>query len=189
MEQICHITGNQAEAAHMLRFVVSPDGELTPDLGHKLPGDAIWIANRRDLIASLAATTKAYVSDDLALRIETLMRQQAHGLLGLARKAGVMVLGFTKVEAALKKGQVVMLFAAHDGADNGRRALARKAQSAGIEICALFGADELGMAFGRANVIHAGLTDARWATRIAEQTMRLAAYISSADSMDRSENE
>ena len=45
------------------------------------------------------------------------------------------------------------------------------------------------MAFGRENVIHAGLTDARWLTRIDKETVRLATFLGDQVSMDRSESE
>jgi predicted RNA-binding protein YlxR (DUF448 family) len=194
--QTCQISGKEAESADMLRFVLSPDGELTPDLGQKLPGESIWLANQRDLVAPLAAKFATPVADlqagapeSLELRLERLMRQQAHGILGLMRKSGAVVMGFMKVEAALKKGQIVLLFAAHDGAENGRQALAQKACAMDIRLCALFSADELGMAFGRENVIHAGLTDARWLSRIDKETTRLAIFLGDQVSMDRSESE
>jgi predicted RNA-binding protein YlxR (DUF448 family) len=194
--QTCQISGKEAESADMLRFVLSPDGELTPDLGQKLPGESIWLANQRDLVAPLAAKFATPVADlqagapeSLELRLERLMRQQAHGILGLMRKSGAVVMGFMKVEAALKKGQIVLLFAAHDGAENGRQALAQKARAMDIRLCALFSADELGMAFGRENVIHAGLTDARWLSRIDKETTRLAIFLGDQVSMDRSESE
>ncbi len=200
--QTCQISGKEADSADMLRFVISPDGELTPDLGQKLPGESIWLANQRDLVAPLvakyasqapaeeAATEGAKAGlESLEIRLERLMRQQAHGVLGLMRKSGAIVMGFMKVEAALKKGQIVLLFAAHDGAENGRQSMAQKARATNTRICALFSADELGMAFGRENVIHAGLTDARWLARIDKETMRLATFLGDQLGMDRSETE
>jgi Predicted nucleic-acid-binding protein implicated in transcription termination len=38
--QTCQISGKEAESADMLRFVLSPDGELTPDLGQNCPAKA-----------------------------------------------------------------------------------------------------------------------------------------------------
>ena len=194
--QTCQISGKEAEGADMLRFVISPSGELTPDLGQKLPGESIWLANQRDLVAPLAAKfankaadAQAAAPESLEIRLERLMRQQAHGILGLMRKSGAVVMGFMKVEAALKRGRIVLLFAAHDGADNGRQALAQKARVTNTRICALFSAEELGMAFGRENVIHAGLTDARWLARIDKETVRLATFLGDQVSMDRSETE
>lgn len=166
----CHITGRQADATEMLRFVAAPDGRLTLDLAGKLPdgGAPVYVLARRAVVEALHV--------GLADRVAGLMRRQVLAQLGLARKAGQLVLGFTKTEAALAKGQVALLLAAHDGAVHGRKALAAKAKAGGVPLSTVFSADELGMALGRDNVIHAGLTDAAWAARIADETLRLVAY-------------
>ena len=172
----CHITGATGEAAQMLRFVVAPDGHYVADMAARLPDEtAVYVLARRALVTQLGTGQNG---DGVALAAlsEQLMRQQALAHLGMARKAGVLVLGFTKVEAALGQGHMHLLLAAHDGADNGRKALANKAHALKVEICSVFGSDELGMALGRDNVIHAGLTDAAWAERIGEQALRLSDY-------------
>lgn len=169
MERACHITGQSAAPAQLLRFVSAPDGQLTPDLTGKLPGTAVYVLARHQVVAQL-------LDGDWADKTGQLMQRHALAQLGLARKAGVLVLGYTKTEAALAKGEVALLLAAHDGAVHGKKALAAKARAQGIEICAFFGRAELGMALGRTNVIHAGLTDAAWAARIGEQVLRLRDY-------------
>jgi predicted RNA-binding protein YlxR (DUF448 family)/ribosomal protein L30E len=169
MLRACHITGQNVEPERLLRFVSAPDGQLTPDLTGKLPGTAIYVLARHQLVAQL-------LDGDWADKTGQLMQRHIMAQLGLARKAGVLVLGYTKTELALAKGQVALLLAAHDGAVHGKKALAAKARAQGVEICAILGRAELGMALGRANVIHAGLTDAAWATRIGQQALRLRDY-------------
>ena len=95
----------------------------------------------------------------------------------MARKAGELVIGFTKTEAGLKAGRISLLIAAHDGAEDGRKKLANKAKAAGIDCFTLLSSEELGMALGQSNVIHAGLTDVGWAERINRDAGRLAAYL------------
>ena len=60
-------------------------------------------------------------------------------MLGLARAAGKIVLGFAKVDAALSGGRATMLVSACDGARDGRAKLARKAQAAGVPVMEFFG--------------------------------------------------
>jgi ribosomal protein L7Ae-like RNA K-turn-binding protein len=105
------------------------------------------------------------------------MRRHLGSLFALARKAGALVIGFTKTEAGLRARRVKLLIAAHDGAADGRRKLAHKAKDAGIGCFTLLSSDELGMALGQSNVIHAGLTDVGWAKRINRDAGRLAAYL------------
>ncbi len=173
----CHITGESGEETQMLRFVAAPDGALTPDLAGKLPdgGQPFYVLAQRILVTRLAEEA-GQDGAALAALVASLMRRQALALLGLARKAGALVLGFSKVDAALSRGELRLLLAAHDGAANGRKAMAAKAHALQVQICSVFGRDELGMALGRANVIHAGLTDAVWAARIKEQALRLSTY-------------
>lgn len=177
MSETCHITGMDDEAANMLRFVRAPDGKLTPDLAGKLSGEAVWTGNQRALVEELAVR-EATVAD-LAVRIEMLMRRQIASLLGLARKAGQLINGFAKVEAGLKAGTVKMLITASDAAADGRKKLGHKAEVQNIPILSVLSADELTMALGRENVIHAGLTDAGWASKLGLESRRLAAYLGS----------
>jgi len=179
----CHISGKEDTASNMLRFVHAPDsadgrlGVLTPDLAQRLPGqDDVWLVNSHALVIKLASLPEVNAPRDLAIRVENLMRQNLAALISLARKAGVLVNGYTKTEAALKAGSITLLFAAHDGAEGGRRKLAQKARVLNIALCSQLSGDELGMALGQENVIHAGLTDVGWAARIGREARRLAAY-------------
>jgi ribosomal protein L7Ae-like RNA K-turn-binding protein len=165
----------------MLRFVHAPDGDdgtgaLTPDLARQLPGDDLWVVNRKSAVEKLAALPELNAPHDLPIRVEKLMRQNVTALISLARKAGKLVAGFSKTEAALKAGSVKLLLAAHDGAEDGRRKLANKAKAMNIALCSVLSSNELGMALGQENVIHAGLTDVGWAERIERDAGRLAAY-------------
>ena len=178
----CHISGAQDAPANMLRFVHAPITEadnaaiLTPDLAQRLPGQDIWLVNRKAMVAQLVALPDMNAPHDLPERVEKLMRQNLAALISLARKAGVLVNGFGKTEAALKAGSVTLLLAAYDGAADGRRKLAQKARAMNIALCSQLSGDELGMALGQENVIHAGLTDVGWAARIEREAGRLAAY-------------
>lgn len=186
MQQQCHISGETAEAAEMLRFVRAPDGTLTPDLAGKLPGETLWVACRPDILAKLETEDKTHIG--LPHLVEGLLRTRMRGALGLAKKAGAMVTGFTKVEAALLRGELALLLAACDGAQDGRQKLANRAAREGVPQSAVLTCDELGMALGRANVIHAGATDAGWAARILTEDKRLTAFQSGPDGVDRSES-
>lgn len=179
----CHISGKEDAAGNMLRFVHAPNaadgtvGVLTPDLAQRLPSqDDVWLVNSQALVIQLAALPEVNAPRDLAIRVENLMRQNLAALISLARKAGVLVSGFAKTEAALKAGSITLLFAAHDGAEGGKRKLAQKARVMNIALCGQLSGDELSMALGQENVIHAGLTDVGWAARIDREAGRLAAY-------------
>ena len=169
MHYACHITGQSGDAAHMLRFVRAPDGDYVADLADKLPDLAVYVLPRASVVEKLGGA-------GLAGQVGAQLRTRALAQLGMARKAGKLVLGFSKTEAALNASQLHLLLAAHDGAAHGTKALGLRARALDVAICAVFGRDELGMALGRANVIHAGATDAVWAARLQQHALQVEAY-------------
>ena len=54
-ERRCIVTGDVQPKAGLLRFVLSPDGTVVPDLAEKLPGRGIWVSADRDILAKAAA--------------------------------------------------------------------------------------------------------------------------------------
>ena len=155
----------------MIRFVVGPDGEVVPDLKRKLPGRGIWITATR---AALEEAVKrnvfargfkrdVRVAADLAATTERLLERSALDALAIAGKAGQVVAGFAKVEAAIGRDDVVALIHAADAAADGKRkldaALQRKTpeKSREIAIIEVFTGAQLDLALGRSNVVHAAL--------------------------------
>jgi len=177
MEFSCHVTGKTLPIDEMLRFCVSPAGELTPDIGNKLPGAHIWVSARKSCVAALENGSDWSVPTDLPLRVAVLLAARARNMLGLARAAGKIVLGFAKVDAALSGGRAAMLISAYDGARDGRAKLARKAKAAGVPVMELFSAEELGLAMGRQDVIHSAVVEVNWAIKIDEATRRWQVYM------------
>lgn len=174
----CIVTRQALEKPAMIRFVIGPDGQVTPDLKERLPGRGLWVTATREALDqavarhafSKAARQSVKVAPDLAQRVTELARREVAELLGLARKSGQLVAGFEKVEAALRAnrttGKVRLLVAASDGAEDGRGKLARLAGS-GVEICAPLTAAELAQALGREHAVHAAIK----AGGIAEKTI------------------
>jgi uncharacterized protein len=170
----CIVTRQALEKPAMIRFVIDPEGRVTPDLKERLPGRGLWVtANRAVLDQAVArnafakaARQSVKVDRDLAERVTELARREVAELLGLARKSGQLVAGFEKVEVALRAGKVRVLVAASDGAEDGRGKLARIAGS-GVEICAPLTAAELAQALGREHAVHAAIK----AGGIAEKTI------------------
>jgi uncharacterized protein len=170
----CIVTRQALEKPAMIRFVIDPEGRVTPDLKERLPGRGLWVTATREALDqavarhafSKAAKQSVKAAPDLADRVTDLARREVAELLGLARKSGQLVAGFEKVEAALRAGKVRVLVAASDGADDGRGKLARLAGS-GVEICAPLTAAELAQALGREHAVHAAIK----ASGIAEKTI------------------
>jgi uncharacterized protein len=182
-DRSCIVTRIAGSEDGLLRFVLSPDGEVVPDLKRNLPGRGCWVSLSRETLAEAVKTrafnrsfkTEVKVQLDLPDRVSQLLRQQAISCLSLARKAGEAVSGFTKVEDALTKGPVRVLLHAAEGSHDGNRKLDRLKGPSTLT-CSFFLSHEMDLAFGRANVIHAAVAAGGLAERLAYFIQRVAKY-------------
>lgn len=187
----CIVTGEVGPKEGLIRFVVGPDGTVVPDLGEKLPGRGIWVSARREAVEtairkglfSRAARAKVEATEALADEVERLLAKRACEALGLARKAGALITGFEKVMSAIAKGEAAALIEARDGGEDGGRKLAgalkaRQAadEKAGVPILRPLWAAEMGLALGRANVVHAALTQGSMKEKVLADLARLESF-------------
>lgn len=173
-ERMCAVTRQVAAVDDLIRFVVSPDGEPVPDLKRKLPGRGLWVSLSHAAVAEAARRNvfaKSFkrdvrVSKTLADDVERMMVRGVAEALAMAAKAGQVVSGFSKVEGAIEARQATALIHATDGAADGIRKLNAKlaamtrenpAESADLPVVSVLTTDELDLALGRANVVHAAL--------------------------------
>ena len=181
-ERRCIVTGAVQPREDLLRFVVGPDGRLTPDIAGRLPGRGIWVSPERDAIRRAverklfqrAARAPLEIPDALDDRIEALLLARCLDLLGLARRAGQAVTGFEKVAAELRQKRAGVLIASSDAAEDGRAKLRRLSPET-PEIDCLH-ADELGRAFGRDRAVHAVLAPGALADKFRMESRRLAGF-------------
>jgi predicted RNA-binding protein YlxR (DUF448 family) len=163
----------------LIRFAISPDGEVVPDLVERLPGRGLWLTARGDIVRkacaensfSRAARQRVKVPADLPERLAGLLDQRCRDLIGLARRSGEAVAGFEKVRAAAKDGGVAVLLEASDGASDGREKILRAAP--GARVLSLWTAAELGAPFGRDEVVHAAILKGGLADRLLRDALRL----------------
>lgn len=170
-ERTCIVTRRAGEPEELIRFVAGPDMSVVPDLKRQLPGRGCWVtadrthvdeAARKNLFAR-ALKIKVQPAGDLGLLVDSLLAKSALGLLGLARKAGQVALGATKVESAVRGGKAMLVLHAVEASPDGVRKMtqARRAvaYAGGPDIPAykLFSEAELGLALGATNVIHAAV--------------------------------
>jgi predicted RNA-binding protein YlxR (DUF448 family) len=130
-ERTCALTRELKPADDMVRFVVGPAAEAVPDVKRKLPGRGIWITATR---ASIEEAVKrnvfargfkrdVRVARDLATQTEQLIERAALDALAMAGKAGTVVSGFSRVEGALGRDDILALIHAGDAGDDGKRKL------------------------------------------------------------------
>lgn len=192
--RMCALTRAVRPEAELIRFVADPAGGVAPDLKRKLPGRGVWVSADR---ASVAAAVKRNVfrralkrevtpAAGLPELVATLLRQAALGRLGLARKSGDAIAGFTKVEAAIGRERLAGLILAADAAEDGARkiraALTRRfGEACAVPVIRAFDAEELGLALGRASVIHAAVLQSPSGRSFVEAAERLLRYESLSD--------
>jgi hypothetical protein len=175
--RMCAVSREQRPIDELIRFVVSPAGEVVPDIKRKLPGRGLWLTASHRTVAEAVRRhqfSKGFKRDvrvalTLASDTETLLCRSAVEALAIAAKAGQVVSGFAKVEAALRNrpngGPIAVLIHAADGAEDGIRkldAVARqnagnRAETPEFPVIVALTSAELDLALGRSNVVHAAL--------------------------------
>jgi predicted RNA-binding protein YlxR (DUF448 family) len=193
----CILSGDREAREHLVRLVLSPDGDVLPDIRAKAPGRGAWIGvTRSELEAAQAkgklkgALSRAFKTGDIRIpadlgeRIATQLQRNALDRLGLESKAGTVVTGGEKLAKAARSGKLHMLIHASDAGSDGAGKLAQAwrvgsdKEGSGLKGLVLpVPRTILSLALGRENVVHAGLTDARAAKRLSEALDRWLHFI------------
>jgi predicted RNA-binding protein YlxR (DUF448 family) len=194
-ERTCILTREAAPRAALIRLALGPDGAVAADIRAKAPGRGAWIGVDRPALETAqqkgklkAALSRAFksgavqVPEDLGERIESALRKAALDRLGLEAKAGNLLVGGEKIETALRRGQVHLLFHASDAGADGTAKLdqALRVGSDGEQRQGLvFPGDRaiLSLALGRQNVVHAAILDRAAAERVRSAIDRWSAFI------------
>ena len=178
------VTHEVMDESRLIRFVAGPDGSVFPDLGRKLPGRGLWVAADRASVQmaakknlfSRAAKTKLNAAADLADTVEGLLVRRCLDQLGLARREGVLISGFEKSAASIRAGKAAWVIEASDGASDGRGKILALARHQTTKVCGAFSADDLSLALGLENAIHAVLLHGGRADRWTTEVERLAGF-------------
>jgi predicted RNA-binding protein YlxR (DUF448 family) len=179
-ERRCIATGEAQPKRGLIRFAVSPDGVVVPDVLEKLPGRGIWVAADRAALETAvkkglfarAAKQAVTVPETLVADVEALLVRRLIDGVSMARKAGRAIAGYEKVRDWLGKEEARILFQASDGSERGKSKLhAPGGRGSYFEVLT---ASELGLSFGRERVIHAALGFGGLTERIREDAIRLS---------------
>lgn len=168
----------------MVRFVLSPDNVIVPDVAERLPGRGVWVTATKDALETAVRKQvfsrgfKQTVKADAALpaQVERLLRERVLHWLALANKSGEAILGFTKVEAALKEGSPALLFLASDAGPSDSQKIQSLGGRRGIEICHLLSREELARPFGRDDTVHIALLPGGIVHQMQKEIRRLAGF-------------
>ena len=165
----CIVSRREMEKEALLRFVAGPDNRIYPDLKETLPGRGVWVEARRASVEQAVAKSlfarslkaQVTVDENLADTVGRLLAERAIQALALARKAGLVVTGFTKVDGAIRSNQASLLFHGSDAARDGRRKLAQAITFVGkmggdeVAVFDCWTSAEMGAALGLEAATHA----------------------------------
>ncbi|MEO9671171.1 MAG: DUF448 domain-containing protein [Marinomonas sp.] len=205
-ERKCILSGEAGPRDILVRLAISPedaDGRCTilPDAQAKAPGRGAWLGvSRGELETAMAkghlkgALARSFksgaidVPDDLPALIASALEGAFKDGLGLAKRAGHVVLGTAKIEDQLRKGRAELLLHASDSSQDGRKKLdqawrvGREIEGSG-ERGAVLPLDRaaLSVALGRENVVHLALINRGGAQRIASAIARLQHFVGPQD--------
>ncbi|MBB3655737.1 hypothetical protein FHX15_000950 [Rhizobium sp. BK650] len=190
--RMCIVTRESGSPDELIRFVAAPDGTVVPDLKRELPGRGCWVKIDRSLVEkavakklfarALKADVKA--ADDLGERVERLLLQQLLQMMNMARKAGQLVTGSAKVDAAIRSGAALAVFHSTDAAADGVRKIdqARKAWHLGMETeeeipsFRLFSEGEMEGVMGQNTFIHAAVLAGQAGEGVVKRAKMLEQY-------------
>ena len=179
-ERRCIVSRESLPKTNLIRFVVSPDGIVTPDIEEKLPGrgcyvkpdpESLKVAVQKNLFSrSMKSLVK--VPPDLADSIDTGLIRRISGLLGLARKSGQAVAGYDRVKEFIALNSSAILLQASDGSARQCMKLNRHKSAATVYFCLT--RCELGFAFGRESVVNAAVKKGGLSSALVRELGRLA---------------
>lgn len=184
----CIVTGESLDCDDLIRFAVSPAGDLAPDLYCKLGGRGVWVTATRAHVEQACAKkafergfrAKVTLPDDLPGMIDRLLLKSALDSLAMARKAGQIVTGQTKLNAAIRAGKIGLVIEAEDGAEDGARKTRAAILATGLidklPVIRLFTSTQMSLALGQSNVVHAGVPSGGLSGAIIDKSGRLLRY-------------
>ena len=183
----CIVTREELAPEQMIRFVLDLENCVVPDLRRKLPGRGVWVSAKRASIVegvkkgAFARGFKRAVTVDPELPdlVGRLLKAQATSALGIAKKAGLVVSGFSKVEAALQKEDIALMIHARDASKDSTGKLARMAEAMEQEYqtdSETWSGEELDSAIGGLNVTHLVVIHGGASQALASAMLRLNNY-------------
>jgi uncharacterized protein len=189
-ERTCIVSRTVRSPDELIRFVIGPDQAVVPDLKHRLPGRGVWVCARANMVAEAvrrrlfnrAFKAEVKTPPELAQQIDAALHRDLQQALSLANKAGAVITGFTKVEAAIRDGDIAALIHALEATEDGRRKLAGALRNrfggtmSAIPVIDELAGQELDLALGRSHVIHAALVAGAGSDGFLARWRRLRTY-------------
>ncbi len=190
-ERKCIATGETADPNALIRFALSPNGVVTPDIAAKLPGRGVWLTPEKTVLEK-AIKTNAFVRgfkravnipDNLADIVAELLSQNVINMIGMAKKSGQLLLGFDQVHKAASQTALAIRIEARNGSPDGRGKIRTLSKAVNRElgmplpiVIGCFDSHVLGNACGRDNIVHAAIKPGKFASNLSDLTGKLSGF-------------
>ncbi len=149
------------DKAHLIRFVLSPQAEVLPDIDSKLPGRGAYTCISRHCLAAVVKQrqfnrafkqeSRTLPPDEMVAMVAHLMRERILGYLGLANRAGKIVSGGSLVSDAIRgKNKPGLVLVAADVSENIGEKIVVLAGVHGIPCECVLTKDDFGAILGKA---------------------------------------
>lgn len=176
----CIVTGEVRPREEMVRFVIAPDGTVTPDLEEKLPGRGYWVTARHNELHravvndSFGRASRGSVRTPPALiaTVLTLMRRSCLNTLGLARRDWNVEFGYDHVRQAIIARKAGLVLVARNAPVEVQRKL--DGVKGDLPVIDLFTTAELSQALGRESLAFASVNKGQWTLRLLVECQRLS---------------
>ncbi len=169
----CRRKGAQGE---FVRYVSGPDGRITVDYRNRLPGRGAYTCLRRRCVEkavsnglfarALRAQLPETVPADVLEKVAAAIVVRITGLIGIARKAGDVVSGSSRLQGAFARREISCLVIAADADDKAEK-LVRSAQEQQVAWARLLDRETLGRLSGRGSSSCIGLRGKQFASSLA----------------------
>lgn len=180
--KVCLVTKKTLPRKEMLRFVISPAGDVVFDVSERLPGAGFWVAADKktlDLAVSKKLFSKAagrsvQIPVSLSETVEKELKEYCVSLLCLARKAGLLVLGFENVKKSLSFAEVGMAFEASDSVSNRKNSLYRPTDD--FPVFSFLSREELGQTTRQNIQAHVLVLKSKLADKLIQTAQKITLY-------------
>ena len=160
----------------MIRFIISDNNFLIPDLYNNFKGKEFFVKSTKEELKIFSENineryTKLFNKNNIVEIIENIILKHIIGIIGLARKAKKVVIGFNEIKIQLKKNKIYLLLQA----ENFSKKREKQINLPVYQNCKLncLTKEELGIAFGKKNISNVGFLKSSFINPLVSDTYLL----------------
>ena len=160
----------------MIRFIISDNNFLIPDLYNNFKGKEFFVKSTKEELIIFSENinekyTKLFNKNNIVEVIENIILKHIIGIIGLARKAKKVVIGFDEIKIQLKKNKIYLLLQAESFSKKREKQINLPV----YQKCKLncLTKEELGIAFGKKNIANVGFLKSSFINPLVSDTYLL----------------